>query len=266
MPSTLPDGDPAPADGALPAAALARRGERPRGSTCTCRSARCGAATATSTPTRPPSSAAPDAAPGASRETYAEAARRRGPPRPAGAGRRRPPGRHGVLRRRHADAAGARGDLLSVLGAIEGEFGLADGAEVTTESNPDSVGPADLGDAAGGRHQPDLVRHAVRRPARAVGAGPDPRPRPGAARGRLGPGGRLRAGQPGPDLRHAGGVPRRLAAVARTRTRLRAGPRVGVRPHRRGRHRSGAAGAARARSRRPTTTTWPTSTSWPTRC
>ena len=35
-------------------------------------------------------------------------------------------------------------DLVRMLGAIRDEFGLAPGAEVTTEANPDSVGPDDL--------------------------------------------------------------------------------------------------------------------------
>jgi putative oxygen-independent coproporphyrinogen III oxidase len=36
------------------------------------------------------------------------------------------------------------GDLVRMLDAVRVEYGLADGAEVTTEANPDSVGPADL--------------------------------------------------------------------------------------------------------------------------
>lgn len=35
-------------------------------------------------------------------------------------------------------------DLVRMLGAVRDEFGLAPGAEVTTEANPDSVGPDDL--------------------------------------------------------------------------------------------------------------------------
>jgi putative oxygen-independent coproporphyrinogen III oxidase len=35
-------------------------------------------------------------------------------------------------------------DLVRMLDAVRGEYGLADGAEVTTEANPDSVGPEDL--------------------------------------------------------------------------------------------------------------------------
>ena len=36
------------------------------------------------------------------------------------------------------------GDLIAMLGAVRDEFGLGPGAEVTTEANPDSVGPDDL--------------------------------------------------------------------------------------------------------------------------
>jgi oxygen-independent coproporphyrinogen-3 oxidase len=35
-------------------------------------------------------------------------------------------------------------DLIAMLDAVRAEHGLAEGAEVTTEANPDSVGPADL--------------------------------------------------------------------------------------------------------------------------
>ena len=70
------------------------------------------------------------------------------------------------------------------------------------------------------------------------------------AGGRLGAGGRLRPGQPRPDLRHAGGVARGLGDLAGGRAGLRARPRVGVRPDRRGGHRAGPAGPPR-RAPRP---------------
>jgi putative oxygen-independent coproporphyrinogen III oxidase len=41
-------------------------------------------------------------------------------------------------------------DLVRMLGAVRDEFGLAAGAEVTTEANPDSVGPDDLARLADG--------------------------------------------------------------------------------------------------------------------
>ena len=88
-----------------------------------------------------------------------------------------------------------------------------------------------------------------------TGAGPHPRPGPGARRGGLGAVGRLRPGQPGPDLRHAGGVAGRLGDVARRGAGLRARPRLGVLADRRGRHRPGPSGpprrAADARRGRP---------------
>jgi len=61
----------------------------------------------------------------------------------------------------------------------------------------------------------------------------------------MGEGGGIRACQPGPDLRHAGGERRRLAAVARRRDRRRAGPRLRLRADRRGGHPAGRAGAPR---------------------
>ena len=42
------------------------------------------------------------------------------------------------------------GDLVRILGAIEEEFGLAPGAEVTTEANPESVDPAYLAELRAG--------------------------------------------------------------------------------------------------------------------
>ena len=215
MPSVLPEGDPAPADGSLPAAAL--DGARPaavRRSTCTCRSARCAAATATSTPTPPTELGGRRRARRLARTTYADAAVAEVRLRPArcwatstcpsttvffggGTPTLLPPGGPACGRSRRSTTSS----------------GSPPGAEVTTESNPDSVDAGDLARPARRRHQPDLVRHAVGGAARAGGARPHARPRAGAA-------GRcawareagLRPGQPGPDLRHAGGVPRRLAA------------------------------------------------------
>src|SRR6476659_10989556 len=74
MPSALPDGDVAPADGTLPADALAGLGERPLGfyvhvPFCSVRCGYCDFNTYTAAEL-----GGPDAAPGASRDTYAEAA------------------------------------------------------------------------------------------------------------------------------------------------------------------------------------------------
>ena len=103
-------------------------------------------------------------------------------------------------------------DLVRVLDAVRDEFGLAPGAEVTTEANPDSVDRGAVRAARGGLH-PRLVRHAVGGVARARGPGPHPHPGTPAAGGAGGLRRRLRPGQPRPHLRHAGGVGRRLAGL-----------------------------------------------------
>ncbi|MGA8846098.1 MAG: radical SAM family heme chaperone HemW [Nocardioides sp.] len=138
MPSALPVGDPVPEDGSLPASALRGLGEQPFSvyvhvPFCSVRCGYCDFNTYT----------ADELGPGASRTTYAASA--------------------------VAEVQQARGvlgevdlpvstvfvgggtptllsplDLGSVLTAIDSEFGLAPDAEVTTESNPDSVTRADL--------------------------------------------------------------------------------------------------------------------------
>ena len=77
--------------------------------------------------------------------------------------------------------------------------------------------------AAAGRRRvhPGLVRHAVGRAARPEGPRPHPHAQPRARGGAVGAGRRPR-GQPGPDLRHAGGVAGGLALLARDRAVLRA--------------------------------------------
>ncbi len=140
MPSTLPEGDPAPSDGALPDHALEGLGTRPFGfyvhvPFCTVRCGYCDFNTYTATDLGD--------APGASRASYADAAIEEvrlarkvlGPVEVpvstvffgGGTPTLLPPG-----------------DLTRVVAAIEAEFGLVAGAEVTTESNPDSVTAADL--------------------------------------------------------------------------------------------------------------------------
>ncbi len=138
MPSALPDGDPAPPDGALPASALDGVGSRPFGfyvhvPFCTVRCGYCDFNTYT----------AAELGHGVSRTSYADMvveevrlARK-------------------VLGDRdvRVDTVFFGGgtptllppeDLVRVLAAIDGELGLAPGAEVTTEANPDSVDPASL--------------------------------------------------------------------------------------------------------------------------
>lgn len=136
MPSTLPDGDPVPADGALPGSALDGLGDRPFAfyvhvPFCVTRCGYCDFNTYTAT----------ELGPGASRDSYADTAI----------------GEVRMARRVLGDAdlpvetvfvGGGTptllppGDLGRVLDAIDAEFGLAPGAEVTTEANPESVDEA----------------------------------------------------------------------------------------------------------------------------
>ncbi|MEV4253730.1 radical SAM family heme chaperone HemW [Spirillospora sp. NPDC049652] len=138
MPSTLPDGDPVPADGTLPGSALAGLGERPFAfyvhvPFCVTRCGYCDFNTYTAT----------ELGPGASRDSYAETA----------------VAEVRMARRVLGDAdlpvetvfvGGGTPTLLSpddlgrVLEAVDKEFGLAPGAEVTTEANPESVDEAYL--------------------------------------------------------------------------------------------------------------------------
>ncbi|GAA2357967.1 radical SAM family heme chaperone HemW [Nonomuraea africana] len=138
MPSTLPDGDPAPASGELPASALSGLGERPFGfyvhvPFCVTRCGYCDFNTYT----------AAELGPGASHRDYADTAIEE----------------VRLARRVLGDASlpvetvffgGGTptllpaGDLARILRAIDEEFGLAQGAEVTTEANPESVDPAYL--------------------------------------------------------------------------------------------------------------------------
>ncbi len=140
MPSTLPSGDPAPADGSLPVGALAELGTRPFGiyvhvPFCTVRCGYCDFNTYTA--------AELGDQPGASRASYAEAAI--GEIRLARTvlGDRDLPVDTVFFGGGTPTLLGA-GDLASVLAAIAAEFGLAPDVEVTTEANPDSVAAWDL--------------------------------------------------------------------------------------------------------------------------
>ncbi len=138
MPSALPEGDPSPIDGTLPGEALIGLGERPFGiyvhvPFCTVRCGYCDFNTYT----------AEELGPGASRVGYAATviaelrlARQ-------------------VLGDRDLPVSTiffgggtptllSPADLGSIVGLVADEFGLVPDAEVTTESNPDSLGPGDL--------------------------------------------------------------------------------------------------------------------------
>jgi oxygen-independent coproporphyrinogen-3 oxidase len=138
VPSILPDGDPVPSDGALPGSALDGLGTRPFGlyvhvPFCVTRCGYCDFNTYT----------AAELGPGASRESYADTAI----------------AEIRLARRVLGDVdlpvetvffGGGTptllpaGDLGRILGVIDAEFGLAAGAEVTTEANPESVDEAYL--------------------------------------------------------------------------------------------------------------------------
>jgi putative oxygen-independent coproporphyrinogen III oxidase len=140
MPSVLPEGEPAPTDGSLPASALDGLGTRPFGfyvhvPFCTVRCGYCDFNTYTASEL--------GSVPGASRTSYADAAIAE--VRLA----RRVLGEADVP----VDTVFFGGgtptllpphDLGRIVAAVRDEFGLADGAEVTTESNPDSVDADDL--------------------------------------------------------------------------------------------------------------------------
>jgi putative oxygen-independent coproporphyrinogen III oxidase len=140
VPSALPDGDPAPVDGSLPPAALTEVGTRPFGvyvhvPFCRVRCGYCDFNTYTADEL--------GTEPGASRSTYADAAVAE--VRLA----RRVLGEATVP----ADTVFLGGgtptllppeDLGRILSAVRDELGLAAGAEVTTEANPDSVDPTSL--------------------------------------------------------------------------------------------------------------------------
>jgi putative oxygen-independent coproporphyrinogen III oxidase len=137
MPSALPEGDPVPADGALPASALAGASARTFGlyvhvPFCRTRCGYCDFNTYTAT----------ELGGGASQASYADTviaeirlARRVLP--------ERPPART-VFFGGGTPTLLPPGDLGRILAALRDELGLAPDAEVTTEANPDSVTPESL--------------------------------------------------------------------------------------------------------------------------
>ncbi|NUU05313.1 radical SAM family heme chaperone HemW [Leifsonia sp. C5G2] len=140
MPSILPVGDPAPADGLLPATAAEGAAERDFGvylhvPFCRVRCGYCDFNTYTATELRGVSQS--DYAGHAVREVGVAAAAldRSGlPARPVST----------VFFGGGTPTLLPPGDLAAMLGAVRDAWGLADGAEVTTEANPDSVDADDL--------------------------------------------------------------------------------------------------------------------------
>ncbi|MCX6395629.1 MAG: radical SAM family heme chaperone HemW [Propionibacteriales bacterium] len=143
MPSTLPDGDPAPADGSLPPSALTDLAERSLGAYlhvpfCAVRCGYCDFNTYTAT----------ELGGGASQASYASTAVREVellagvlPGAPAVSTVFFGGGTPTLL---------PSADLVAMLGAVRERFGLAPGAEVTTEANPDSVTPESLAELRAG--------------------------------------------------------------------------------------------------------------------
>ncbi|MGX7827038.1 radical SAM family heme chaperone HemW [Actinokineospora sp. 24-640] len=135
MPSVLPDGDPAPADGALPVSALTSVGTRPFGvyvhvPFCATRCGYCDFNTYT--PGELGGSASPSSwldAVGRELELAATVLGSAPPVSTVFVGGGTP------------SLLGASG-LASVLDHVRSAFGLAPGAEVTTESNPESTSPS----------------------------------------------------------------------------------------------------------------------------
>ena len=148
MPSALPDGDPAPASGRLPDEALATLGTRPFGvyvhvPFCSVRCGYCDFNTYTL------SEIGDGTLPGTSTATFAQAALTELDLAAAVLGDRAP----------RVDTVFVGGgtptmlppaDLVAVLHGIRDRWGLAPGAEVTTEANPDSVTRTALAQLAAG--------------------------------------------------------------------------------------------------------------------
>ncbi|MDB1088213.1 radical SAM family heme chaperone HemW [Streptomyces sp. ACA25] len=144
MPSALPDGDPVPEDGSLPSTALDGAAHRPLAfylhvPYCATRCGYCDFNTYTASELRGSGGAA------ASRENYAglltdevRLARKvlGDDPRPVST----------VFVGGGTPTLLPAADLGRMLAAVRTEFGLTADAEITTEANPDSVGPRSLGE------------------------------------------------------------------------------------------------------------------------
>ncbi|WP_157247980.1 radical SAM family heme chaperone HemW [Nonomuraea typhae] len=144
MPSTLPDGDPAPPSGELPASALRGLGERPFGfyvhvPFCVTRCGYCDFNTYT----------AAELGPGASHRDYADIAIEEVRLARRVLGTAELPVETVFFGGGTPTLLPAR-DLARILKAIDEEFGLRPGAEVTTEANPESVDPAYLAELRAG--------------------------------------------------------------------------------------------------------------------
>jgi putative oxygen-independent coproporphyrinogen III oxidase len=138
MPSTLPDGDPAPPDGALSAAALGTLSEQPFGvyvhvPFCASRCGYCDFNTYTAT----------ELGGGASQLQYAATATRELALASTVLGDRAPEAQT-VFFGGGTPTLLPAADLVGLLRAVDARFGLAADADITTEANPESVTPGSL--------------------------------------------------------------------------------------------------------------------------
>jgi putative oxygen-independent coproporphyrinogen III oxidase len=138
MPSALPDGEPAPASGELPAAALATVGHQPFGiyvhvPFCASRCGYCDFNTYTAT----------ELGGGGAAASYADTALTELRLAREVLGGRHPPVST-VFFGGGTPTLLPSPDLVRILRAIDDRFGLAADAEITTEANPESVTPASL--------------------------------------------------------------------------------------------------------------------------
>ena len=262
VPSALPDGEPVPADGALPAAGADRARRRARSALylhvpfCASRCGYCDFNTYVGS----------ELGGGALQASYADTAAAELRAGPRGARRRGAAGRHRLRRRRHADAAAGRGPRAAARRGRATSSGLAPGAEVTTEANPDSVDERYLADLReGGFTRVSFgMQSAV---AVACCACSTARTRPG--RPQQAAKEAFAAGFEQVSLDLIYGTPGETDDDWRASldAALGAGPdaRVGVRPHRRGRHPARPRRSRAGCCRRPTTTCSPTATCSPSR-
>ena len=143
MPSVLPDGEPVPTDGSLPPAALQTLEGRRFGvyvhvPFCRVRCGYCDFNTYTAT----------ELGGGASQASYADTAM--GEVQLLGKVLPGAPAVETVFFGGGTPTLLPSADLVRVLGAVRDRFGLAAGAEVTTEANPDSVTPQSLAELRAG--------------------------------------------------------------------------------------------------------------------
>ena len=170
----------------------------------------------------------------------------------------------GLLRRRHADAAARRRPRAHPAGR-----GRAPGSRARRRGDgrgqPRVGRPGRARAPARARRHPRVAGDAERRPARARRARACAHAGPRAGGGRRGARGGLRARQPRPHLRDAGGDGRRLGGLAGRRAGGRPRPRERLRPDAGARAPGWTRACAAATCRPRTTTRWPTATWPPTR-